>query len=114
MKGIRSATIAALLGVAVATASRAQDAMMDTLSKLDKASRILYIERMYGITFVRETASLNGMQMRWVFRAPDFGNVPTYVDVIAFPSAEQMTAAAAEAQYVYLWLLPKAKKKAHQ
>jgi hypothetical protein len=77
----------------------------------EKLNYIKRIEQAYGITFVRETPSKNGLFARWQFLAPAYNGIPVVIDVNAYPNPDQMLSAMGgaegEAESIFTWLKKK-------
>jgi|HubBroStandDraft_3_1064219.scaffolds.fasta_scaffold787113_1 hypothetical protein len=74
----------------------------------DKDQAIRAVEQHLSARFVKEGMSSDGRSVRWEFLFSPYHGIPVVIDLIAFPTVEQMEAASVaaftEAQTVYLWL----------
>jgi hypothetical protein len=80
----------------------------------EKLGYIKRIEQAYGIRFLQETPSKNGLFARWQFMAPEYNDIPVVIDVNAYPDPDQMLSAMGgaegEAEFIFNWLKSKKKK----
>jgi hypothetical protein len=77
----------------------------------NKAEAIKAIEQSIEGRFIQETGSIDKQTVRWEFLDGACHGLPVIVDLVAYPTPEQVKAASiaafSQAEYDYMWIMNK-------